>query len=233
MSSQLKAAKDTIMQVFELTGNALKSAGRPANCFQLQFAVYRNYSSGKDILQHSDWESDPAALKRFCDTLQVHGGQGAEAVEIGLLHATKLIAEGLSLVLLVGDREANSSSDIVSNRRNYASYFDSKWTDSKGAPIDWPSFTYKQPLAELKAAGIPINAFWVGSYSETVKFFRECATETAVAPTAPVSRELELNTKDGAEVLTALVSCSVLHCLGGKELVKHYAGKGLPEGTFA
>ena len=77
MGDQLKAAKDVIMSVFELTGKALKSAGRPPDCFQLQFAVYRNYSSDKDILQHSGWESDPASLKRFCDSLEVHGGQGA------------------------------------------------------------------------------------------------------------------------------------------------------------
>jgi hypothetical protein len=54
----------------------------------MQFAVYRNYSSGPDLLlEASEWRSNPQDLKEFLGRVKASGGQGNEAVEVGLLHA--------------------------------------------------------------------------------------------------------------------------------------------------
>ena len=54
MSACLSAAKDTVCTMFERAAIILKEQGIPENAFQMQFVVYRNYSSGaRSILQCS------------------------------------------------------------------------------------------------------------------------------------------------------------------------------------
>jgi len=61
--------------MFERAIIVLKENGVPQDSFELQFAVYRNYSSGFDlILQSSPWESKPANLKSFLTTIEPEGG---------------------------------------------------------------------------------------------------------------------------------------------------------------
>ena len=64
MSACLTAAKDTVCTMFERTSIILRDQGIPENVFQMQFVIYRNYSSGpKKILQSYSWVSDPKPLR--------------------------------------------------------------------------------------------------------------------------------------------------------------------------
>lgn len=55
------------------------------NLFMMQIACYRNYSSGIDkILQSSSWESNATNLQQYMKKIDNLGGQGNEALEIGL-----------------------------------------------------------------------------------------------------------------------------------------------------
>ena len=52
--------------------------------------AYRNYNSTKDmLLQASTWASDADYLEQFLQTLNVSGGYGREAIEVGLAHANE------------------------------------------------------------------------------------------------------------------------------------------------
>lgn len=60
----------------------------------MKIAGYRNYSSlEKKLYQASPgWISDFKSLSRFLqNTLQIEGGEGNEAIEIGLWHANQEI----------------------------------------------------------------------------------------------------------------------------------------------
>jgi hypothetical protein len=125
MSPCLTAAKNTVCTMFERASSILKELGIPENAFQMQFVVYRNYSSGpKLILQHSSWESDPKELRAFMATIQPNGGQGNEAIEIDLWHAANEAQSGISQVILIGDAPANTEQEVGSKRN------DSHWEKS-------------------------------------------------------------------------------------------------------
>ena len=97
-------------------------------------AFYRNYSSGMKILEHSEWTgpADVEALSKFLDGIKADGGQGCEAVEIGLLHANKEIYEPadkvpVSLIYVIGDAPGNANIDVVDKKKRWANsekYFD-------------------------------------------------------------------------------------------------------------
>ena len=54
----------------------------------MKVAFYRNYDSNKDILyQESNWETHAPNLKKFLAPIDVDGGWGNEAVEVGFYHA--------------------------------------------------------------------------------------------------------------------------------------------------
>jgi hypothetical protein len=61
----------------------------------IKIAVYRNYSSGKDLIyQSSGWENRHNNLREFMEKFaRSSGGQGNEAVEVGLYHVVKEIPE--------------------------------------------------------------------------------------------------------------------------------------------
>lgn len=89
MGNAMRAAKDTIGVMFDRATQILADfAGGGSDLFEMQFAVYRNYSSGPDLLlEASEWRSNPQDLKDFLGRVNASGGQGNEAVEIGLWHA--------------------------------------------------------------------------------------------------------------------------------------------------
>ena len=89
MGNAMRAAKDTISVMFDRATQVLADfGGGGSDLFEMQFAVYRNYSSGADLLlEASEWRSNPQDLKNFLGSVQASGGQGNEALEIGLWHA--------------------------------------------------------------------------------------------------------------------------------------------------
>ena len=89
MGNAMRAAKDTIGVMFDRATAVLADfGGGGSDLFEMQFAVYRNYSSGAEhLLEASEWRSNPQDLKDFLGRVRESGGQGNEAVEIGLWHA--------------------------------------------------------------------------------------------------------------------------------------------------
>ena len=88
MSSMLSKAKNSVNLMYERSGKILEENGLEPSLNMIQYAVYRNYSSGPTyILEHSPWESKPSNLRAYLDKINVSGGMGNEAVEIGLQHA--------------------------------------------------------------------------------------------------------------------------------------------------
>lgn len=89
-------------------------------------AFYRNYSSGMRILEKSEWTGpdDVETLKNFLKGIIANGGQGCEAVEIGLLHANIEIyspEDGvpISLIYVIGDAPGNASISVVNQNKRY------------------------------------------------------------------------------------------------------------------
>jgi hypothetical protein len=63
-------------------------------------------------------------LKEFLGKITTSGGQGEEAVEIGLLHANKEIKNPkdgvpISLIYVIGDAPGNSSIEVVNNKKKF------------------------------------------------------------------------------------------------------------------
>jgi len=78
--------------MFEEARKALKEMDLSEDLVLMKIAGYRNYSScEKLLLQGSpEWTSNPNSLTSFLnDELKVQGGQGNEAIEIGLQLQTK------------------------------------------------------------------------------------------------------------------------------------------------
>jgi hypothetical protein len=105
---------------------SLEKANYSTKIFKLQMAFYRNYDCGMDILEHSEWTGpeEIEALKKFLGKVKVKGGQGCEAVEIGLLHANREIYEPkdkvpVSLIYVIGDAPANANINVVNMKKKY------------------------------------------------------------------------------------------------------------------
>lgn len=71
--------------MFDAAEEVLKKHDIDPKHMFMQFAVYRNYNSGPEkILQSSPWENKAEGLRAFMDIIEPEGGQGNEAIEIGL-----------------------------------------------------------------------------------------------------------------------------------------------------
>jgi hypothetical protein len=171
MSHLLQKAKNTVDTMFERCTQILKEQNFKAETFQLQFAVYRNYSSGADyLLQSSPWETKPNSLRSFMNNINVNGGQGNEAIEIGLWHANKENEkDSISQIILIGDMPANTQNDVKNNRQIHGETY---WSKTK---FKNPTY-YKTELANLKSKQIPIHAFYVCSAAKNN--FEEISKET-------------------------------------------------------
>jgi hypothetical protein len=126
MGDLLTNAKNSIKLYFETVCKSLIAANYSTKIFKLQMAFYRNYRSGMQILEHSEWAGpdDIEALNQFLEGVVASGGQGCEAVEIGLLHANREIYEPadkvpVSLIYVIGDAPANANLDIVNMKKKF------------------------------------------------------------------------------------------------------------------
>ena len=172
MSHLLNKAKNAVEIMFERCTQILKEKNFSADSFQLQFAVYRNYSSGAEfLLQNSAWETKPDSLRSFMSGINVNGGLGNEAIEIGLWHAnTENEKDPISQVILIGDMPANINSNIPFYRNDY--YGEEYWSKSKFIKATF----YKTELEKLKSKNIPVHAFYV--HNNAKQNFEEIANET-------------------------------------------------------
>lgn len=93
----------------------------------MKIAGYRNYSSLEQKLYQAShgWSSNFNGLSHFLQsTLQIDGGEGNEAIEIGLWHANQEILDNkgipLSMVIIIGDAPPNTLEEVKEKRKRAA-----------------------------------------------------------------------------------------------------------------
>ena len=215
MTNLLEKAKNTVAIMFERSQEILVEKKMDKDCFQLQFACYRNYSSFgsmDNVIQDSEFSADPQYLRAFMNRIRPAGGQGNEAVEMGLHHANLEASEEgppVSQIILIGDMPPNTDSEIRSRRPTDAGFKKCKWGKVGNA------YSEAQNLAVL---GIPVHAFHVAANAEAD--FKKIA-----AMTNGESSYLDIHSSKGAELLTGAVTKKILASVGGAELVKAYEEK--------
>ena len=210
MGGLIQKCKATVNSMFDRISKILETAKMNQNCFQLQFAVYRNYEDDEtQLLQYSEWETRPDNLRKFMESFDACGGYGpGEAVEIGLWHANQ--EPDVSQVILIGDCEANTPEEVMEHRKNILG--ENYWSKTKFSQ----STNYVKEIAKFKAKKVPVHAFYVENYHEVAANFKEIAKETGGE-----CRFLDVNSSSGAEQLTEIVSKNILMNAGNK-----YGGKG-------
>uniref|UniRef100_A0A7S1NSQ9 Uncharacterized protein n=1 Tax=Eutreptiella gymnastica TaxID=73025 RepID=A0A7S1NSQ9_9EUGL len=183
---------------------------RKGTTFEMQFAVYRNYNScAEEILQHSAWETRPGGLYDFMSIIGPDRGWFNEAVEIGLWHVNREIANGgVDQVVLIADMPPNSLTEVQYKREEKG---ESYWglTNFK-TPTFWET-----ELGYIKDAGIPVHAFYVSAEAQPV-------FQTIAAETGGMCAALDIYSPAGAEMLTNIVTERILHSVGGDTLVTAY-----------
>ncbi|KAL4489801.1 hypothetical protein ABPG72_022441 [Tetrahymena utriculariae] len=159
MGPLLNKAKVTVSEMFERSCLIIKKSDKniPEDCFQLQFAVYRDYDQLESILQASPWESKVDNLQLFLETIKPKGGEDyEEAVEIGLQHANQENDnQELTAIILLADAPSKNMSQIKSYRNKYGG--ESYWKKTKYSQIT----DYKQEIEKLNNANIPIHCFYL------------------------------------------------------------------------
>ncbi|CAF0939888.1 unnamed protein product [Adineta steineri] len=204
MTHLLHKCKTTVGMMFDRITMILKENNISEDSFQIQFVVYRNYNSEKDkILQSSPWETKPDNLRAFMNAINVEGGWGNEAVEIGLWHAnTENERENITQVILIGDAPPNTKTEVDQKRDNYG---DAYWKNTKFAEATY----YEDELKKLISKQIPVHAFYVAKQAEAS--FKKIAKETGGR-----CHLLDINSQAGANMLTDLVTEVILKNVGGE-----------------
>jgi hypothetical protein len=201
MSSLLSGAKQKVKTMFANAYTILEQEGYEA-AFELQFAVYRNYSSpAEHLLQYSGWASKPSELVDFMDGIRPAGGMGNEAIEVGFWHVNNEIAAGskVSQVILIGDMPANTPEEVVTKRRKKSEEY---WSTTKFAmPVNAAT-----ELAKIQEKGVPVHAFYLRDNAKSM--FKDTARTTGGTSCA-----LDLNSND--DMLTHLITTNILNKVGG------------------
>ncbi|CAF4122389.1 unnamed protein product [Adineta steineri] len=217
MYSLLHKCKNTVDIMFGRASEILRENNIQSNSFQLQLAVYRNYNSTEEkILQFSPWETKPDNLRAFMNTIEVEGGWGDEAAEIGLWHANQENKrDPITQVILIGDAPPNSQNDVKSKRSRFGEQY---WSGTKFQQQTY----YEKELENLKISNIPVHAFYVEQRAKSV-------FETIAKNTGGRCENLDINSPAGAKMLTDLVTEEILKNVGGSLkgdiLVKAYREK--------
>jgi len=211
MDSLLDKAKSTVHDVFQRAQNMLANNAP----FLIQFAVYRNYNVDHSLLlQHSPWESKAENIKKFMDCIRTDGGLGNEAIEIGFQHANKEAENGLSQIILIGDAAANTKQEVMANRKYNDKYNEEYWKKHWGDATH-----YSEELGKLKDKGIKVHTFYLANRAR--QNFEEIANESGGK-----SQALDVNGKQGSEMLAEILTCSVLVDVAGEvegqKLVEKY-----------
>jgi hypothetical protein len=199
--------------MFERTNEILREKNIMES-FEVQFAVYRNYSSGpQKIFLASPWATEPSEIRTFMNTIHPDGGQGNEAVEIGLNYAVKSHNEKpLTQVLLIGDMPPNTSFEVSLKRA------DINW---RGTPYETPTY-YRDEVVLLKEKCVPVHCFYLKPTAKSV--FEWIANETGGS-----SSSLNIDSPQGAESLTRVVIGHLLTAGRsaeiGQELLSAYEAK--------
>jgi len=191
--------------MFDRAADVLKENGISADCFQLQFVVYRNYCCrGDKILQHSPWETKSDNLRAFMNTIDVEGDLGNEAIEIGLLHANdENERDEITQIILIGDAPPNTKAEVAQKRQRRGEDY---WKKTKFARATY----YEDELNKLKMKKVPVHAFYVDDQAK--ESFEGIAKETGGR-----CEFLDINSPSGSDMLTNLVTEEILRSVGGSD----------------
>jgi hypothetical protein len=231
----LCCSQNSVKEFFDQTLKVLEKHGDKGSNFELQFAVYRNYGcgvSGHDsVLAHSPWTTLPAQLAAFLAQIRPAGGQGREAIEIGLCHAVKELAlspdRPITQIILIGDAPPNPVAEVQQKMQAADSYSvmqaltGSKFKDfglpdpKSGKIVQPPGFDYTAPLKVLAENGVRIDAFYVGSWSawgsEVPEKFAEIASRTKNAKGSGTAQPLDVSDPvKGSAALQEAITTSIL-----------------------
>ncbi|KAL4441131.1 hypothetical protein ABPG74_002081 [Tetrahymena malaccensis] len=218
MGALLNKAKTTIKEMFERSCLITKKSGKniPEDCFQLQFAVYRDYDMKEQVLQASQWESKVDNLLTFLETIEPEGGGDyEEAVEVGLQHANLQHAnQELSAIILIADAPSKSMAQIKAYREKYGG--ESFWKTTKQSEIT----DYTQEMQKLKNSKIPVHCFYLHRGARVN--FKEIASFTGGK-----CEELDINSEEASSKLIKVVVEPILLNVGqqnglGDNLYKEY-----------
>jgi hypothetical protein len=204
MSHCMKNAKSKVRDIFTLAFQVLEKHGIPTGSITLQFAAYRNYDSTHDLLfQCSKWENNANNLIDFLKPLEVSGGWGNEAIEVGFEHAAREAEAGrLAQVIVIGDVGANTSEEVAQKRAERGEKY---WLDH-----GFPNPTYAEAeLARLSACNVPVYPFYVCKSARA-------AFEGYAAKTGGKADFLNVNSSRGGELLTDFITERVLYSIGGE-----------------
>lgn len=225
MGSLLDCGKKTITMVFKRAKEVLAEEGANPDCFELQIAFYRNYSSGKDkLLEASNWVKKPDDLETFMNKNDTSGGQGNEAIEIGLFHANREYNNiPFTQIMIIGDASPNTEAEVIKKREEYRDGFISgkKGEDYwKTTEYHVPTF-YKHELKKLKAKNVKIYSYYVENNDKNLKkSFTELATNEKACQFLDVN-----NAAKGAVDLLDTLAKVILNDIGGERFEAKYNQK--------
>ena len=205
MSNLIGKVKETIASTFSLLKGIFGENDIDKNCFEAQLCAYRNYSSGpSQILQASPWSTEPATLEAFMSGIQSSGGQGNEAIEIGLWHVNNEASkgEGVTQAILIGDMPPNTQEEVDKKRQG---------RDWSQTPYATPTFFQNEVNAlARRQPPIPVHSFYVCNSAQ--EKFAEIATATEGE-----TGELDIHSDGGAKRLKQLFANRVASDVAGED----------------
>jgi len=217
MSDVLNRAKRQVQMMMERTYEIMDEQN--VRCaVEMQFVVYRNYSSKESsLLQYSTWESSSDNLRSFLESVTASGGQGNEAIEIAFAHVNNEIQLGkeVTQVILIGDMPPNTMKEVRTKREGSGG--DSYWHTTKFAI---PTY-YEHELQRLIDAEVTVYAFYVNSGFPSIllntsseKTVREVFQSIVDKSGKGLCEELNVQSDEGGLRLTDLVTKAVLSNIG-------------------
>jgi hypothetical protein len=219
MTALLNKAKNTVQEMFVRAEGIMKENGIDSTSCAMQFAVYRNYWSSSNLVVHSAWESSGASLRAFMRDIHPLDGEGREAIEAGLQYANSISGfldtdeQTLSQVVLIGDMPANTREEVTFRRTRAQGNNKHHWGEAFATPTFW-----EDEIEQLAAKKIPVHAFYVKDHARSN--FEEIAERTG-GKCGP----LNIDSEEGAEMLTGVVTRRLLDSVGGATLVAAYDAK--------
>ncbi|KAL4441129.1 hypothetical protein ABPG74_002079 [Tetrahymena malaccensis] len=205
MGPLLNKAKTTIKEMFERSCLIIKGSEKniPEDCFQLQFAVYRDYDMKEKILEASPWEQKVDNLLTFLERIKPEGGEDyEEAVEIGLQHANQQNQnQELTAIILLADAPSKSRLQIMAYRQHFGG--ESYWKTTKYSQIT----DYQEEIKKLQKCNIPIHCFYLHEGAKSN--FNEIAEFTGGK-----SEYLNINDKEASNTLIKVVVEPILKNVG-------------------
>eukprot|EP01083_Nonionella_stella_P130939 397531_1 len=214
MTSLLESTKTRIREMFRRIRDILHEHHIDTNRFQIQLIAYRNYNApAEELLLSSGWQNDPNELDKFLKHVPPDYGWGNEAIEVALefVNNDPLVDE----MIIIGDAPPNTKAEVIKKRNQRKQSY---WENTKYKTAVY----FDDELIKLKSRGLKINSFYL---REGAKNEFEKMAQT----TGGNCERLDIDSSEGGEQLTRLISTTVLNVCGGEQqgaqLVKAYDAK--------